>query len=271
MSLTTIERIRHHLSRINAGTEVVRGQTVRLTADGYVPLPHTHIVAESETVKAPAGNVPVSESLIAGTVPVALSHPAVIPGTTVCARDTSLSQLYQENVDYLIDYAAGTLARIDGGAIPEGTTVIIWYQYYVVYRRNLDYIVDYDGGRIRRVGSGNIAAGQEALIDYRLGITPLSDEEIQGGMEAADAELLHVIAPDHRESTDPALQTAATFLTLSHLCRNAAALTVSGGGSSNQGQSSFWLTLSISYRETAERLLTWFRQVPPDLRPPRLA
>lgn len=271
MSLTTIERIRHHLSRINAGAGEVRGQTVRLTADGYVTLPHDHIVAESETVKAPAGDVPVSETLTVTTVPTALSHPAVISGTSVCARDSSLSSIYQENIDYLIDYTDGTLARVDGGNITEGQTVIVWYQHYIVYQPDLDYAVDYDGGRIRRIASGNIAAGQEVLIDYRLGITPLSDEEIQGGMEAAEAEIFHTIADDYRESTDPALQTAATFLTLSHLCRNAAALAASGGGSSNQSQSSFWLTLSASYRETAERLLTWFRQSAPGLRPPRLA
>jgi hypothetical protein len=271
MSLTTIDRIRHHLSRINAGSGEVRGQTVRLISDGYVALPHTHIVSESETVKSPAGDVPVSETLAAGSVPAALIYPAIIPGTTVCAQDSSLSRLYQENIDYLIDYAAGTVARIDGGAIADGATVIIWYQHYVVYQRGLDYVVDYDGGRIRRTGSGNIAAGQEVLIDYRLGITPLSDDEIQGGIEAAEAEISHAVASDFRESTDPALQTAATFLTLSHLCRNAAALAASGGGTSNQSQSSFWLTLAASYRETAERLLTWFRQSAPGLRPPRLA
>ncbi len=270
MSLTTIDRIRHHLSRINPGAGQARDQAVRLTSDGYIALPHAHIISASEKVKTTAGDIPLSEHLTLAAAPVPATHREIIPGTMVCARDSSLSQVYQENADYVVDYAAGTVGRLDSGDIDSGDTVIIWYQHYIVYQRGLDYTIDYERGQLRRIASGSIAAGQEVLVDYQLGITSLADEEIEQGIVDAEAEIFHTIASEFRESTDPALQTAATFLTLSLLCRNAAGLAASGGVSS-QNQLSFWLALSASYRETAERLLTWFRQSVPGLRPPRLA
>ncbi|MDD4050782.1 MAG: hypothetical protein PHR28_02630 [candidate division Zixibacteria bacterium] len=270
MSLTTIDRIRHHLSRINSGAAEVHDQAVRLASDGYVALPHAHIVSGSEAVKATAGDIPVSERLTLEMVPAPTTYREIIPGTVVCARDSSLSRVYQENVDFVVDYAAGTIGRLDAGGIDSGDAIIIWYQYYQIYQRDVDYTIDYEQGRMRRIAAGGIALGQEVLVDYQLGITPLADEEIEQGITDAEAEIVHAIAPEYRESTDPALQTAATFLTLSLLCRNAAGLAASGGTSS-QTQLSFWLELSKSYRETAERLLTWFRQSVPGLRPPRLA
>ena len=270
MSLTTIDRIRHHLSRINSGAGEVHNQAVRMASEGYVALPHGHIVPGSEMTKATAGDIPISEALTLGAIPVPVTNPGLIPGTVVCARDTSLSRIYQENVDFVVDYAAGILGRLDAGGIESGDLIIVWYQHYRIYQRDVDYTIDYEQGRVRRIAAGGIAPGQEVLVDYQLGITPLADEEIEQGITDAEAEIIHTIAPDYRESTDPALQTAATFLTLSLLCRNAAGLAASGG-SSGQTQLSFWLELSKSYRETAERLLTWFRQSVPGLRPPRLA
>jgi hypothetical protein len=270
MSLTTIDRIRHHLSRINAGAGEVHGQAVRMTSDGYIALPHTHIISGSETVKATAGDIPFSEQLVLESAPEAMTYREIIPGTLVCARDSSLSKVYQENIDFVVDYAVGTIGRLNDGGIDSGDAIIIWYQRYHLYQRDIDYAVDYEQGRMRRIASGGIALGQEVLVDYQLGITPLADDEIEQGIADAEAEIFHTIAPDCRESTDPALQTAATFLTLSLLCRNAAGLAASGGASS-QTQLSFWLELSKSYRETAEHLLTWFRQPVSGLRPPRLA
>jgi hypothetical protein len=81
---------------------------------------------------------------------------------------------------------------------------------------------------------------------------------------------MHVIDAQYKESTDPALQTAATCLTLSLLCRNSAGIVATGleGGERN---SSGWLDLAESYRDTAMRLLRWFRRESVNLKPPRLA
>ena len=267
MSWTTVTQIRNHLYRLTAGEEEVRNRAVRLTADAYTNLPHAHIVDASETIKAMDTTVPCSESVTLHDSPAALAHQQLALDTVVCAADSSLSYLYQENLDFVIDYATGMVRRIDGGAIPENAEVTVWYLYYHVYERNVDYLVDYERGRLRRIGSGGIKDGQELLVDYRLGSTEYSDAEIEQAVREAEAEITQVIDAAHLESTDPGLEAAATYLTLSLLCRDASGAASAGTGGRLAAAS---IELADSYRQTAMRLLSWFRRSAPGLKPPRL-
>jgi hypothetical protein len=268
--MTGISQIRNHLYRLNVGEGEIRNHAVRLRSDRYSSLPHSHIVDGSETVKAIKNAIPLSESILMGTDPVPLGHQSLAYETVVCAADSSLSGLYQENLDYMIDYPSGTVTRIDGGAIPIDSQVTIWYLYYHVYQKGIDYYIDYERGRLRRISASDIEEGQEMNVDYRLGSSEFSDGEIEQCITEAEAEIMHLIDPVYQESTDPALQTAATCLTLSLLCRNSAGITAIGLGGTGQN-SSAWMNLAESYRETAMRLLAWFRLVAADLKPPRLA
>ncbi len=267
MNLTGISQIRNHLYRFNVGEGEIRNYAIRLTTDEYINLPHAHIVTGSETVKAIKNAIPSFETIVMVSGPVALKYQDLALDTVVCAGDSSLSKLYQENLDYVIDYSAGTVMRLDGGAIPIESSMIVWYLFYHIYQRGVDYYLDYERGRLRRLSSGGIQSGQELLIDYRLGSSEFSDAEIEQCIGEAEAEIAHIIDPAYLESTDPALQTAATCLALASLCRNSAGITVTGADGTDRN-SSLWLDLAQSYRETAERLLTWFRRQPPTLKPP---
>lgn len=269
MSLTSISQIRNHLYRINVGEGEIRNRAVRMTTQEYSGLPHGHIVSVSETVKALVNTIPFSESVILGDGPAALSHQQLAANTVVCASDSSLSYLYQENLDYTVDYADGTISRMDDGAIPVDTEVVVWYLHYHIYQRGVDYFIDYERGRLRRVGSGNIEEGQEVLVDYRLGSSEFSDDEIDQCITEAEADIMRTIDAVYRDSTDPALQTAATCLTLSFLCRNAAGVSAAAGQGGDR-QASVWIDLADAYHETARRLLTWFHKETPALRPPAL-
>jgi hypothetical protein len=270
MNLSGISQIRNHLYRINVGEEEIRNRPIRLSSSEYTTLPHAHIVVASETIKAVKNAVPSSEGITIGSEPVSLRQKHLAIGTIVCADDSSLSRVYQENLDYIIDYSAGTVTRTVNGAIPAEGKITIWYLYYHVYQRNIDYYIDYERGRLRRLSTGGIEEGQELLIDYRLGSSEFSDSEIEQCLVEAEAEIMHIIDPAFRESTDPALQTAATCLALSSLCRNSAGIAATGReGTGNN--SMLWMDLARSYRETAMRLLTWFRPESPTLKPPRLA
>ena len=270
MNLTGISQIRNHLYRLNVGEGEIRNRAIRLTSDGYTSLSHAHVVASSETVKAIKNTIPFSEETVIGSEPVSLKYRYLAADTVVCANDSSLSKLYQENLDYMIDYSLGTITRVDGGSIPSDSSITIWYLFYHVYQRSIDYYIDYERGRLRRIASGDIEEGQELLVDYRLGSSEFSDSEIEQCIAEAEAEIMHIIDPVYGESTDPALQTSATCLALSFLCRNSAGITATGLGGADQ-HSSVWLELARSYRETAMRLLTWFRRDTPDLKSPRLA
>ncbi len=270
MGLTSISQVRNHLNRINLGEGDIRNRAVRLTSESYVNLPHGHIVTGSETVKAVENDIPYSEIIALDSSPVSLTYSRLVSGTVICAGDSSLSKIYQENIDFSVDYGEGTVARIDGGGIEAGSDVSIWYLYYRVYQRGVDYLFDYDRGRIRRIATGAIEEGQEIAVDYQLGDSEFSDAEIEQGITEAEAEIARLIHPDYRESTDPALQTAATCLTLSVLCRNAAGMAASSGSPGDRSLSG-WMDLSDSYRQTAVRLLSWFRREMSGLRTPRLS
>lgn len=270
MNLTGISQIRNHLYRLNVGTGDIRNCALRLKSDEYAVLPHSHLVTGSETVKAIKNTIPSTESILLGSSPVSLKHQPLAIDTVVCAADSSLSCLYQENLDFLVDYPAGMLTRIDGGSIPSNSQVIVWYLYYHVYQRNVDYYIDYERGRLRRIASGDIEEGQEIRVDYLLGSSEFSDSEIEQCISEAEAEITHLIDPVYQDSTDPALQTAATCLALSLLCRNSAGITATGLGGADQN-SSIWLELAESYRQTSMKLLTWFYRESPNLKPPHLA
>ena len=167
MNLTGISQIRNHLYRLNVGAGDIRNCALRLKADEYAGLPHSHIVSGSETVKAIKNTLPSSESIVMGSSPVSLKYHPLAIDTVVCAGDSSLSRLYQENLDYIIDYPAGLVTRIDSGSIPADSHVIVWYLYYHVYQRNVDYYIDYERGRLRRMASGSMSSNTACVTVER--------------------------------------------------------------------------------------------------------
>ncbi|MEE9442875.1 MAG: hypothetical protein V3V99_09440 [candidate division Zixibacteria bacterium] len=269
MSLTSISTVRKHLYRLNLGQSEIRNFAIRLVSDNHVSLPHSHIVTSSEAIKAIESSVPTQENITLNDDPVSLSNQMVAAGTVVCANDSSLTTVYQENIDFSIDYLNGTVRRIEGGSISSGSTVSIWYLFYHAYQKNIDYTIDYTRGHVNRLASGSIEDGQELLIDYQLGATEFSDEEVNQCILEAEAEIGLLIDDSFKESVDPALQTAATYLSLSLLCRNSIGFAQAGASSSTK-DARLWLELSASYRETAMRLLNWFRPESPLLHTPKL-
>jgi hypothetical protein len=61
----------------------------------------------------------------------------VAPGT-VTVEDPSGTPAYTEGTDYTVDYAAGTVALISGGAIPDGSTVLVAYNPAPITRSSLE-------------------------------------------------------------------------------------------------------------------------------------
>ncbi len=261
MSWTGLTQIKAHLSHLQGQGSAVRNYPLQLFVGSDTALPHARVADGSETVKVVENTVPVYQPLTLSLDPIALQYPMPVSETVVCASDTSLSKIFAEYHDYVIDYNAGTIAAVNGGDIVPGSAVALWYLYYQKFTRDIDYVIEPLSGTIRRLTGGAIEEGQTVLIDYTVGARDFSDDEIAQCITEAEAEIMHTIDTAHHESTDPALQSAATFLALSLLCRNAAGSAASGVYLDHRG-ASFWLELSGSYRETAERLLRWFRGGP---------
>ena len=256
MSLTNVTYIRRHLGQMSFGGGTVRNQSMRLVAFDYSVLPHRNVVSNSEKVKAVVNETPISESITFSSDAKNLNHQYLVSHSIVIASDDSLTEVYQENVDYTVDYDKGIISRAATGRISSGATAVVWYLYYRLYISGEDYVFSPLSGSIKRINGGSIADGQEVLVDYELGAVDFTDEEIEQAIAEAESEINHLIDDSYRESTDPALQTAATMLTLVYLCRNAAGGTTANNNVGETAAS--WMTLAVSYEESARRLLRIF-------------
>jgi hypothetical protein len=236
-------------------------------------LSHINILPSSERVKGKEQNLPTQENIsFSSSDTVSLSHPELIPDTVVVAKDSSLGEIYVENVDYSMDYDNGRITRIPDGSIPEGSKVVVWYLFFRIYAKDTDYRMDYNKGQIRRIGSGEIEDGQWVLVDYTVEFGLLIDEVIANAIVEANDKILKIIDPSYSNSTDQSLVTAETYLAVSILC-NIKALEVmtQNPESTAKSLSVSWSNMSSVYQERAFDLLKKFKKDPGGLRSPYAA
>jgi hypothetical protein len=258
MSYTNIDQIKKHInfSALSAGT--VADYPVVLPGLDWVRLPGRNIRNGSVLVKTVFGNLPQYARLETGEEPTSLPHNHLVPDSVVVASDNSLGTVFQENVDYAVDYVNGTIRRIAAGNIESGIEVSIWYHYYRPYVEGEDYSIDYSDGQIRRLSSGTIQAGQTVLIDFSLAVEQPGDDIIEAAIIEADAIIEKEIDSNGSFGADLTLQSGATFLAVSLLFRVIAAEELRLGETGRQSATA-WLALADSYRRDYEQLIRNFR------------
>jgi hypothetical protein len=277
MGFTNIDLVKKHILEHELGTVSKENVACRLVGEVSFQLPHMPLVVGSEKVKAKEQNIPVSETVsFASSDTVQLAHQELIPDTVVVARDSSLGQIYAENVDYTIQYDDGRLSRIPGGSILEGSSVVIWYLHFRVYVGDTDYQIDYGKGQIKRLNSGDIEDGQLVLVDYTVEFALLSDEVVENAVREANQQVLHYIDSSYANSADQSLVTAETYLAVAVLCNVKAmeAMTqnlASGTAGQAHSISLAWSKMSGVYRSQAYELLDKFRKDPGGLCSPYAA
>lgn len=273
MPFTNLEIVKKHLTDYRLGTRNIENEAFLMPTSDYANLQYANIKPESEKVKAREINTPFSESVVLdGTETVSLTHGEIIPDSVVVADNSSLGQIFTENIDYTINYNDGAVTRIADGAIPSASEVTIWYQYYRVYVRDTDYTIDYIRGRLKRQPEGDIEAGQVVYTDYISQYGNITDEALSNAIVEAADKVLAVIDPIYESSTDQALITAETYLTMAIICRIKA---IEAAGRQDQIASGyrgdFWLKLHDSYTSEALKLLRPYAQKASELSSPRLA
>lgn len=277
MGFSNIDLVKKHILEHELGT--VGKENVACRLEGEVPfqLLHVLILSGSEKVKAKEQNTPICEMVsFTSSDTVQLSNQELIPDTVVVASDSSLGEIYTENVDYSIHYDEGKITRIPGGSIPQASSVAVWYFYFRIYIRDTDYQIDYAKGQIRRLSSGDIEDGQWVLADYTVEFALLSDEVIENAIREANDQILQIIDSAYANSTDQSLITAETHLAVSLLCNIKAmeAMTqnvTSGWGGQAHSISLAWAKMSGVYRQQAMELLKRFKKDPGDLCSPYAA
>lgn len=270
MSFTNIDLVKKHILEHAFGTTYIENVYCHLLAETPFQLPHINILSNSEKVKGKEQNVPTQENIsFSSSEEVSLSHPELIPDTVVVAKDSSLGQIYVENIDYSIDYDNGRITRIPNGSISQGSQVVIWYLFFRIYTKDTDYRIDYGKGQIKRMSSGEIEDGQRVLADYTVGFGLLGDEVIANAIVEANDKILKIIDPSYSNSTDQSLVTTETYLAVSILCNiKAIEVITQNPGTTAKSLSLAWSDMSSVYQERASDLLKKFKKDSGDLRSP---
>jgi hypothetical protein len=268
MGFTNIDLVKKHILEHELGTVTKENVACRLVAETSFQLPHILLLPGSEKVKAKENATPIRETAsFASSDTVQLHSQELIPDTVVVASDSSLGQIYVENVDYTIDHDEGKITRIPSGAIPAASSAVIWYLYFRVYVKDSDYHIDYSKGQMRRLASGEVEDGQWVLVDYTVEFALLSDEVMENAVKEAGDLVAKYIDAIHANSTDQSLVTAETYLAVSILCNVKAmeAMTqnvAAGGGWQTHSMSLAWSKMSETYRQQAYEILKGFKKDP---------
>ncbi len=260
MSYTNSDLVKKHIDLGGTSSGLRQDYPAAFTGLDWVQLPGGSIIDGSVAVKAVKNTAPTLESVTLGDTEVGLTHQKIVPYSATVASDSSLGIVYAENADYALDSARGRIIRLPDSTIPDGETVAVWYYFYSPYVEGTDYSVNYSEGLIRRLSDGAILPGQTVLIDYELCSGRLGDEIIAAAADEANAVMEKAVDAAVAFGADLTLQTAATYLAVSLVCRIAAANELKTSAAGGQAtRSSAWLALAESYRRDFEELVKNFR------------
>jgi len=267
MSYTNKELVKRHVNLQSVPSGKKRSYSVILTENDWADLPGVSLVEKSVAVKTIWGNQPVSENVVLSESEVSLANNNLVQGSVVAASDSSLGTIYSEFSDYAVDYESGTIRRLEGGDIESGSTLIVWYFNYASYIEDIDFQVDYGKGQLRRLVGGGITDRSEVFVDFELSENQLNETAVEEAVSEANAVIGSRLDPSGRYGADATLQTGATFLAVSFVCRMAAA-GILPGLKINSSAITGWLALAESYRADFESIIKDFRARPSRLSPP---
>ncbi len=257
MSFTTVEIVKKHLMQSRIAFGRIESEPVKLEADSTVRLKYPPAKQESEKVKAKEQIKPSYEEVVfSDDNQVSLNKSELIRDTIVVASDSSLGDIYRENIDYSVDYDGGVLTRIITGNISQGAKVSVWYMPYRIYTRGVDYSFDHEKGDIRRISSGDIEAGQWVYVDYISEYAFIDDDAIANAIDEANEQVLNFIDSAYSSSSDKSLVVAETYLAISIICRIKALWVVSSG--LKNSICSTWASLADHYRRDGYLFLEKF-------------
>ena len=257
MSYTNVELVRKYITFGDLPGGLQTNYPITFAGFEEVLLPGHSIIKDTVVVKAVGSVEPTYEAVTLGDSSLSLANDQLVPNSVAVASDTSLGTIYTENSDFAIDYTEGKIVRMDGGAIAGDSKVALWYQYYTQYNENSDFSISYQTGKITRLAGSAIQINQMVLVDYQLLQSYLNDEIIIEAVNQANAIVEGAIDTEQTFGADLVLQTAATYLAISLLCRIEAAGCLRYGGNGDK-ETRWWLSLGESYRTDFEKLIKKF-------------
>jgi hypothetical protein len=262
MSFTTPILVKTHLLTGTFPELVIRDHAVTFTDTTEIELPHHNLVADSIVVKRDVLAAPYldSSATLKEEEFVSLEHAQLVPGSAVVTLSEALTTVYVDEVDYQIDYVNGRVRRLASGSIPDQQPVIVYYDYFSLFERGPDFSIDEANGILTREEGGAISAGATVLVDYTVAAGAVEDDLITEAIAEAEDMILRLLSPDYNSgSTDQGLKTGATELSLSIICRAAAAEALSRRATTDiSGRAKEWQQLSRFYEQQAWNTLAPF-------------
>lgn len=266
MPFTNAQLVRKHLIEHSAAGQSVENFPVKLTGNSPVKLPAAPLLANSDKVKGKEDGTPKQETILLTLAGVQLQATDLIPESVVIASDSSLGTVYVEQSDFAVDYPAGKIRRLSGGALTSDANVTVWYVPFRIYARNTDYKIDYGKGEISRLGSGVIEEGQTVYADFKLDPAFLGQEIIENAVAEAETQVGSLIDAIHLDSSDPGLSAGATYLAVSILAHIKSLEAMQAAAASHQLSRS-WAIMSNFYRRRAQEFLAPFAKKRGSLKP----
>lgn len=258
MSYVTLDHLRPYLIADSPAAQEIHDQPIRMAGVDWIRFHGAAVDQDSLVVKSCHTSGLTRAQLTLGGSPVTFSDLPIVSGSLLVASNSSLSRIYHENIDYVIDTVNRTIAIKPGSALLPNQSVTIWFEPYSVYRPGVDYYLNAERAEIRRSPSGDIADGQSLLLDFTPLYTPFSDEMLTAAITEANGLIEREIDPDLQFGADPTLIAAARSLALDIICRAAAARELASGRSLDKVALA-WSDLADSHASRAESLLKRFR------------
>ncbi len=262
MSWTNRTTVKTHFQDAETGILHIENESATLSGTDETVLSHRLLTEDSETVKWCTLKAPVADGLILldGTDWENLAHSNILPYSVVVALNETLSTIYVDEKDYIIDREQGRIRRTASSSIPSQTNVMVYYLYDTPFVKTTDYTIDYDAGTLTRVDDGGIPDGATVKVDYDIAAVSLSDALIdQAIVEAEDKILTHLSTDYNASSPDQGLKTGATELAIAIIAEAKAMEALAHETLSNpNNRAEQWLELATKLERQAWRTLAPF-------------
>jgi hypothetical protein len=194
---------------------------------------------------------------------IALPDSPLLPGQSVVSDGWPLGTIYAEGRDFLIDESPGKIRRVAGGSIGDGATVTTWYQTYEALTKDVDYVIDYALGTISIQTGSDLEPGSSIWVDYEQDALASVDGLIDSAITEAEDKIVRRLKSDYSSSsTDQGLVTGATELTLSIVCRSLAVRALSDKAPGAEARAKAWILLAQQFEQTASFTLRSFLASP---------
>jgi hypothetical protein len=213
---------------------------------------------DSLLVKSIRGHDLTRQSLLLSAAELTLAATPLVPESVVVASDSSLGIVYNENVDFAVDWPAGKLLIKDDGALSLGAAVTVWYLPFTVCQAGSDYALDEGRAELRRTSNSSIASGERVFVDFSPRHESFDQIVLENAVVEANGTIEREVDPDRQFGADPTLQAAATYRALAVVCRTAAGRELSSGRGEDR-IATVWLKLAEVNQGLAEKYLAGFR------------